>query len=72
LLEVAMKAHVGDRLHVHGRVVGHTERTAQIVEIHESTPGAPIFTVRYEDGHQSLIYPGPDTVVEHQAGCPSN
>ena len=67
-----MKAHVGDRLHVHGRVVGHAERTARIVDIREPAVGPPIFTVRYEDGRQTLIYPGPDTVVEHQTDCPQN
>jgi hypothetical protein len=65
-----MKAHVGDRLHVHGRVVGHGDRTAQIVEIREVTDGQPIFTVRYDDGRQTLVHPGPDTVVEHQPECP--
>ena len=71
-LEVVMRAHVGDRLHVHGRVVGHAEHTAQIVEIREPAAGQSIFAVRYDDGRQTLISPGPDTVVEHQTDCPSS
>jgi hypothetical protein len=67
-----MKAHVGDQLHMHGRVVGRAEHTAQIIEIREATAGQPIFVVRYEDGHQTMIYPGPDSVVEHRAECPTS
>jgi len=53
-------------------VVGHAEHTAQIVEIREPAAGQSIFTVRYDDGRQTLISPGPDTVVEHQTDCPSS
>ncbi len=67
-----MHAHVGDRLLVHGRSVGHAERSAQIIEIRERPHEQPIFTVRYDDGRQTLICPGPDAVVEHQQDCGSN
>ncbi|MDT4963473.1 MAG: hypothetical protein QOF87_3120, partial [Pseudonocardiales bacterium] len=37
-----MHAHVGDRLHVHGRSVGHAEHSAQIIEIRERPHEQPI------------------------------
>ena len=59
-----MQAAVGDRLCVHGHVVGQTDRTGVIVEIHGSS-GEPPYLVRFADGHTSLVYPGPDAVIEH-------
>lgn len=59
-----MQAVIGDRLHVHSRAVGQTEQLAVVVEIHGGN-GAPPYLVRYEDGHQALIVPGPDCTVEH-------
>jgi hypothetical protein len=61
-----MQAVVGDRLHVHGNVVGHPDRTGEIVEVRDSA-GAPPYLVRFDDGHTCLVFPGPDAVVEHPA-----
>lgn len=58
-----MRAAVGDRLHVHGRVVGTPDHTAEIVEV-RGPDGAPPYLVRYPDGHEALVYPGSDAVVE--------
>jgi hypothetical protein len=57
-----MHANVGDILLVHGHVVGQKDRKAQIVEV-RGPGGAPPFLVRYDDGHEQLVYPGPDAVV---------
>lgn len=62
-----MRAAVGDRLHVHGRVVGQKDSTAEIIEVH-GADGAPPYLVRYDDGRESLVFPGPDASVEHPAG----
>jgi Domain of unknown function (DUF1918) len=59
-----MHAVVGDRLHVRGNVVGHPERTGEILEVRDSG-GAPPYLVRFDDGHTCLVFPGPDAVVEH-------
>lgn len=59
-----MRAEVGDRLHVHGRVVGQPEQTAEIIEI-RGKDGSPPYLVRHEDGHEALVFPGSDAVVEH-------
>lgn len=58
-----MRASVGDRLHVHGAVVGMADRTGEIIEV-KGAGGAPPYLVRFEDGHQGLVFPGPDAVVE--------
>jgi hypothetical protein len=62
-----MKASVGDRLHVHGKIVGAHDKFAEITEV-RGADGSPPYLVRFSDGHESLIYPGPDCVVE-QAGA---
>ena len=58
-----MRASVGDRLHVHGAVVGQADRIGEIVEVRGSG-GTPPFLVRFDDGHEGLVFPGPDCVVE--------
>jgi Domain of unknown function (DUF1918) len=65
-----MHAVVGDRLHVHARIVGQADQMGEIIEIHGSA-GEPPYLVRFEDGHTALVCPGPDSVIEHQgAGAP--
>jgi hypothetical protein len=62
-----MQAQVGDRLHVHGRTVGDTDRVAEIIEV-RGERGAPPYLVRFPDGRENLVYPGPDSVVETPEG----
>ncbi|MEU5975453.1 DUF1918 domain-containing protein [Streptomyces sp. NPDC047315] len=58
-----MHANVGDKLLVHGRTVGHHDRTAEVVEV-LGEGGAPPYRVRFDDdGHECLVSPGPDAVV---------
>ncbi|MEW1549081.1 DUF1918 domain-containing protein [Streptomyces tsukubensis] len=57
-----MHANVGDKLLVHGRTVGHHDRVAEVVEV-LGEQGGPPFRVRFEDGHETVMSPGPDTVV---------
>jgi hypothetical protein len=59
-----MHAVVGDRLHVHGNVVGHPDRTGEIVEVRDAG-GEPPYMVRFDDGRTCLVFPGPDAVIEH-------
>ena len=62
-----MHATVGDRLHVHGRLVGQSDRFGEIVEI-KGRNGAPPYRVRFADGHETIVTPGPDCVVETPDG----
>ena len=59
-----MRAVIGDRLHVRGRVVGTTGQTSEIIEI-RGRDGAPPYLVRHDDGREALVFPGADASVEH-------
>jgi hypothetical protein len=65
--EARMRAAIGDRLHVHGHTVGEHDRLGEIVEVRGSDGGPP-YLVRFEDGHEGLVFPGPDAVIEHGGG----
>ena len=65
-----MRAVVGDRLHVRGRVVGKHDQTAEIIEI-RGQDGAPPYLVRHDDGHEAFVFPGADASVEHPQGLES-
>ncbi len=58
-----MRASVGDRLCVHGRSVGQVDHRAVILEV-RGADGGPPYRVRYDDGHEAVVVPGPDTMVE--------
>lgn len=57
-----MHANTGDHLLVHGRTVGQHDRLAEIVEV-MGADGEPPYRVRFEDGHEAVMSPGPDSVV---------
>ncbi|MEU4744489.1 DUF1918 domain-containing protein [Actinosynnema sp. NPDC023658] len=58
-----MHATAGDHLHIHSRAVGLDETVGEILEVRGSE-GAPPYLVRFSDGHEGLVYPGPDSLVE--------
>ncbi|MGF1618910.1 MAG: DUF1918 domain-containing protein [Acidimicrobiia bacterium] len=58
-----MHAKPGDRLRVSGHRVGEPVRHAEVLEV-RGDKGQPPYYVRWPDGHESLVYPGPDIVVE--------
>lgn len=58
-----MHASVGDRLRLHGNIVGTPDRSGEIVEV-KGKAGEPPYLVRFDDGHTRLVFPGPDAVVE--------
>ena len=64
-----MRASVGDRLHFEGRVVGAHEHSAVVVEA-RGADGGPPYVVRHENGHETVVYPGPDAWVEHLSEAP--
>ncbi|WP_326696614.1 DUF1918 domain-containing protein [Streptomyces sp. NBC_01754] len=63
-----MEAHTGDRLLTHGRTVGRPDRVAEIIEV-LGDGGQPPYRLRGEDGHESIMAPGPDSVVQHSPAC---
>jgi hypothetical protein len=57
-------AHVGDRLVIKSHHLGEPDRDAEILEV-RGADGTQPFLVRWdEDGHESLIFPGPDAVID--------
>jgi len=61
-----MRASVGDRLLIRGNTVGVNNKIAEIIEV-RGRDGSPPYVVRYPDGRTSIVYPGPDSVVEPAA-----
>ncbi len=59
-----MQATVGDRLHFRGKVVGVPDHSAVVIET-RGEAGTPPYVVRYDDGHETVVFPGPDCWVEH-------
>jgi hypothetical protein len=64
-----MRAAIGDRLVVRGHHVGDPDRGALILAV-EGEDGAPPYFVRWDDGHESVFFPGSDTLVEHLPAIP--
>jgi hypothetical protein len=63
-----MQANVGERILIRGKTVESPDRHGEILEVRWAD-GQPPYFVRFDDGHEALVYPGRDCVVEHaQAG----
>jgi hypothetical protein len=61
----AMHATVGDKVHIKGRNVGMQEHVGEVLEV-RGPEGEPPYLVRFLDGRESLVYPGPDCVIEQR------
>jgi hypothetical protein len=57
-----MDAGVGDRLIVEGRHVGAGRRSGEVIEVLGHS-GDANYRVRWEDGHETVMFPGTDCVV---------
>lgn len=57
-----MRAKVGDQLRVEAHTAEEHRREAEIIEV-RGEDGAPPYLVRWPDGHEGLLYPGPDAHV---------
>lgn len=61
-----MRADVGDRITIPGRHVGDVTREGEVQELRGSEE-APLYVVRWDDGHSGVVSPGPETRVVHPA-----
>lgn len=59
-----MQAKAGDRVTIRGRTVENPDRHGEIIEV-RGPDGAGPYVVRFDDGHESIVYPGGDFVLEH-------
>ena len=55
-------ARAGDEIVITGHSVGDSSKTAVILEV-LGEPGRERFHVRWEDGHESIFFPGDDALV---------
>jgi hypothetical protein len=60
-----MKAQAGDRITILGRTVESADRHGEVIEV-RGADGAPPYVVKFDDGHESIVLPGGDVVLEHQ------
>ena len=60
-----MHAVVGDTIAVPGLHVGESGRLGEVVEV-RGADGRPPYVVLWQDGHQALCYPGPQTKICHE------
>ena len=58
-----MRAIIGDRIIIRGRTVETPDKHGEIIEV-RGPDGEPPYLVRFGEGHQSVVYPGADFVVE--------
>ena len=56
----------GDVVVVSGRRVGESPRIGEVIEV-LGQPDHPHYAVRWDDGHQSILYPGKATSIERQS-----
>jgi hypothetical protein len=62
-----MQATVGDQIVIHSQHVDEQVRLGEIIDV-RGPDGGPPFVVRWGDGHEGLLFPGPDAEVRHPAG----
>lgn len=61
-----MKAQVGERIVVRGRVQGMPDRDGEVLEV-RGPDGSPPFLVRWTDtGHTGLYFPAADAFIAHE------
>jgi uncharacterized protein DUF1918 len=63
-----MTAHVGDEIMIMSQMLHQPVREGEIREVRDG-PGGAIYLVRWDTGHESLLWPGPDAVIKHLHGC---
>ena len=62
-----MKARVGDLLWIESGSAEQHRREGEIIEV-RGADGDPPFVVRWSDGHEALLFPGPDAHVHSRDG----
>lgn len=58
-----MHARAGDRVVIRGRTVEAPDRHGEVIEV-RGADGGPPYVVRFDDGHESVVHPGGDFMIE--------
>lgn len=64
-----MQAQIGDRLVIRRNSVGVPDRHGEIIEV-RGDGGGPPYLVRWSDGHEGVVWPGPDATVQPASSTP--
>lgn len=64
-------AEAGDLIIVSGHRVGESERIAEILEVMGEPPHER-YRVRWDDGRESVLYPGSDATIKHATHRPGS
>jgi hypothetical protein len=59
-----MEAKVGDHLVIESNKVGNPRKVGEVIEVRGAN-GEPPYVVRWNDGHEGLLFPGPDAHIDH-------
>ena len=59
-----MEAHVGDRIIVEGNKIGSGRKSGEVVDVVDGASG-PHYRIRWDDGHESTLFPSSDCFVVH-------
>jgi hypothetical protein len=57
-----MHASTGDEIIIRGRNLDTPDRRGRVLEA-RGPDGSPPFLVKFDDGHETLVFPGPDVQV---------
>ena len=58
-------ARAGDWIEIHGHAQGEPPRVALVLEV-LGTPGNEHYRVRWDEEHESILYPGSDVMIRPQ------
>ncbi|MCW0215923.1 MAG: DUF1918 domain-containing protein [Pseudonocardia sp.] len=60
-----MRAHVGDHIVVETTILDTAPRRGTIVAVLVEEDGSEHYRVHWQDGHETVFYPGPDAHLEY-------
>ena len=61
-----MEANAGDRIVIESRKVGGGRKNGEVVEVIEGVGGRH-YRVRWDDGHETILYPSADAFVTSES-----
>ena len=66
-IEQSDRPAIGDVIVIGGHFVGNEKLIGEILEV-RGDPEHERYRVRWEDGHESVLYPGAGTTIRHAPG----
>lgn len=63
-----VRAHVGDEIRLQPPGIEYPVREGEVLRTADDV-GNPPYQVRWDDGRETLLFPGPDAIVRHLHGC---